>query len=67
MPPDHVSGLRQRGYYVPDGPQFEKGIAWTSYFSHATEVADQQESFTPIGALVASLSQKTCVGGPVVA
>ena len=62
LPSDAVS--RIRGYDIPDGPQYAKGVAWTSHFGHATQAADQRETFTPIGALIASLTKKLAWGNP---
>lgn len=64
LPPDAVSRMRQLGYDTPSGPKYAKGIAWTSYFSHAMEAVNQQESFTPIGCLIAYLSKKLAWENP---
>ena len=64
LPSDAASRAHQLGYDLPSGPRYAKGIAWTSYFSHAMETDDQQETFTPIGSLVASLSRKLAWGNP---
>ena len=44
--------------------QYEKGIAWTSYFSYAIEAANQRKTFTPIGCLVANVSEKLAWENP---
>ncbi len=64
LPSDAVTRMRQLSYDVPSGPQYAKGIAWTSYFSHAMEAVNQEETFTPIGCLIAYLSRKLAWGNP---
>ena len=62
--PEVFNSISQFGYHVPSRPQYAKGIAWTSYFSHAMQANNQQEAFTPIGCLIAFLSRKLAWGNP---
>ena len=64
LPPDAVSRMHQLGYDMPRGSQYARGIAWTSYFTRATDPADHEGAFTPIGSLIASLSRKLAWGNP---
>ncbi len=50
--------MRQLGYDVPSGQGYAEGLAWTSYFSHAPGAVSQQQTFTPIGCLIAYLTRK---------
>ena len=64
LPLHVVNRMHELIYHVPSGPQYAKGAAWTSHLSHATQAADQGETFTPIGSLISSLTTKLAWGNP---
>jgi hypothetical protein len=64
MTADAVNRARELGLSSPSGTQFGKGIAWTSYFSHAVEAKNQLETFTPIGCLFSYLTRKLAWENP---
>lgn len=64
LPSEAVSRIRQLRYDIPSGPQYANAIAWTCYFSHAMQVDNQQDTFTPIGCLIAYLSRKLAWDNP---
>ena len=64
LPSDLLSQMQQLDDTVPRGPEYAKGIILTSFNGPVTEDVDQDETFTPIGTLITSLSRKLAWGDP---
>ena len=58
FPPNAVRQLRESGWQMPHGPQYEKGVSMTNYAAYTVEEENQRAAFTPIGSLIAALTRK---------